>query len=201
MWMEWTKRLQAIAQNGITYSTGIFDIERYNQIQDVVAEIISNHTDHDFAKVKDYLTNEAGYSTPKVDVRGVVFENNKILLVKEKEDNRWTIPGGWADILKTPSENVECEVFEESGYKVKATRLMAVYDRDKHGHKPKHPYSIYKMFFLCKIIGGEANTNIETTDVGFFDINELPELSVARITKKQIRRLFELKDNPLTDFD
>lgn len=200
-WIEWTQKLQAIAQNGLTYSNNDFDIERYEQLQEIVAEIISNYTNHNFEEVKNYLSNETGYATPKIDVRGVVFKDNKVLLVKEKLDNLWTLPGGWADILYTPSENVEREVFEESGYKVKTTKLMAVYDRSKHGHLPIEPHSIYKMFFLCEIIGGEAKTNIETLAVDFFDINKLPELSVGRVTKKQIQNLFNKKDNPLTEFD
>lgn len=200
-WVEWTQKLQAIAQNGLTYSNSIFDIERYEQLQQIVTEIISNYTNHNFHHVKNYLSKETGYATPKIDVRGVVFKNNKILLVKEKSDNLWALPGGWADILKTPGENVEREVTEESGYQVKATRLMAVYDRSKHEHYPIHPHSIYKMFFLCKIIGGNSKPGIETLAVDFFDIDNLPDLSVARITNNQIHRLFNLKDNPLTEFD
>lgn len=122
-------------------------------------------------------------------------------MVKEKSDNLWTLPGGWADVLYTPGENVEREVLEESGYKVKAIKLLAVYDRSKHGHLPVHPHSIYKMFFLCQINGGGPKTGIETLAVDFFDIDNLPELSVGRVTQKQIQRLFELKDNPLTEFD
>ena len=150
-WVEWTQRLQAIAQNGLTYTDSPYDIERYEQLQKIVAEIIAAYTDEDFEKIKNYLSAESGYATPKIDVRGVIFKDNKILMVKEKVDNLWTLPGGWADVLYTPAENIEREVLEESGFIVKAKRLMAVYDRSKHGHSPVHPHSIYKMFFLCSI--------------------------------------------------
>ena len=200
-WVEWTQRLQAIAQNGLTYTDSPYDIERYEQLQKIVAEIIAAYTDEDFEKIKNYLSAESGYATPKIDVRGVIFKDNKILMVKEKVDNLWTLPGGWADVLYTPAENIEREVLEESGFIVKAKRLMAVYDRSKHGHSPVHPHSIYKMFFLCEIIGGEPKPNIETLAVDFFNLDNLPDLSLGRVTKKQIQKLYTLKDNPLTEFD
>jgi ADP-ribose pyrophosphatase YjhB (NUDIX family) len=200
-WIEWTQRLQAIAQNGLTYAKDKFDIERYKQLQEIASEIISNYTNHDFKEVQNYLTNETGYATPKIDVRGVVFKKEKILMVKDNADDRWTLPGGWADILQSPSENVEREVWEESGYKVKAKRLLAVYDRSKHGHHPEDPKYVYKMFFLCDIVGGSPQTSIETSAVDFFGSQELPEISYTRVTEKQIKRMFELKDMAQADFD
>jgi ADP-ribose pyrophosphatase YjhB (NUDIX family) len=200
-WIEWTQKLQAIAQNGLTYSKDIYDLDRYRQLQEIVAEIISSYTNHSFKKIQNYLTGESGYATPKIDVRGVVMKDDKLLLVREKKDNLWTLPGGWADPFETPSENIEREVFEESGYQVKATRLLAVYDRNKHGHRPFYPNYVYKMFFLCEIIGGESKTSMETSEVVFFDVTNLPELSVARVTAKQIHRMMELKDIPQTEFD
>ena len=155
-WIEWSQKLQAIAQNGLTYTKDKFDIERYKQIQKIVSEIISTNTNHDFDQVQNYITEETGYTTPKIDVRGVIFRDDKILMVKEKIDNRWTLPGGWADIYESPGENVEREVFEESGFKVKAVKLLAVYDRSKHGHQPEYPHYVYKMFFLCEMIGGST---------------------------------------------
>lgn len=200
-WIQWTQRLQAIAQNGLTYATDKFDIERYQQLQDIASEIIATYTNHEFHEVRNFLTGETGYATPKADMRGVVFQENKILLVKETSDNLWTLPGGWADVLGSPSENVEREVFEESGYLVKARRLLAVYDRSRHGHYPETPLYVYKFFFLCEIVGGEPKTSMETSEIGFFDVDALPELSVARVTEKQIRRMFELKALNQTDFD
>ena len=200
-WIEWAQRVQAIAQNGLTYATDKFDIERYKELQNIASEIIADHTDHEFEDIQDYLKDETGYATPKIDVRGVVFKDEKILLVKEMSDGKWTLPGGWADILASPSENVEREVYEESGYKVKATRILAVYDRSRHGHFPDYPHHVYKMFFLCEIISGEARASMETSAVRFFSVSDLPPLSLGRNTEKQLKRMFELKSLNEIDFD
>jgi ADP-ribose pyrophosphatase YjhB (NUDIX family) len=200
-WIEWSKKIQAIAQNGLTYAKDQFDIERYKQLQDIAADIISTYTNHDFQVVKNYLRNETGYATPKIDVRGVVFKENKILLVKEKIDRLWTLPGGWADVLESPSENVEREVLEESGYKTQAVRLLAVYDRSRHNHFPEYPSHVYKMFFLCKIISGGPRKGMETLEVDFFGRDVIPDLSKARVTYQQIQRMFYLRETDITEFD
>jgi ADP-ribose pyrophosphatase YjhB (NUDIX family) len=200
-WIEWTRKLQAIAQNGITYTKDKYDLERYHQLQHIAAEIAAEYTDHDFQRIKNYLGSQTGYATPKVDVRGVVLQADKILLVREEADNLWTLPGGWADIHQSPGENVEREVYEESGYHVKAVRLLAVYDRNRHGHIPAYPEYVYKMFFLCKITGGGPKPGPETSEVGFFEPGNLPDLSVARVTARQIMRMAELKNSDKTDFD
>lgn len=201
-WVEWAQKLQSLAQSGLTYTDNPFEIERYKMIMEITAEMVSYNANLEKEKVLDIFINEAGHATPKVDVRGVVFRDNKILLVKEKIDSKWTVPGGWADIGSTPAENAEREVFEESGYKVKAKKVLAVYDRNRQGHTP-FIFHLYKIFFLCEIIGGEARTNFETLDVGFFGLDELPELSTGRVTRKQIERFFEHLKNPHlpTDFD
>lgn len=201
-WLEWSQKLQSIAQSGLNYTKNEFEIERYNLIREIASEIISLQTGEDKSEINKFFASEAGHSTPKVDVRGVVFKENKILLVKEKVDGKWTVPGGWADVGSTPSENVEREVFEESGYLVKTKKVLAVYDRNKQGHTP-FIYHLYKIFFLCELTGGEAKASNETLDVRFFGEDELPELSTGRITEKQISRFFEhLRDpNLSTDFD
>jgi len=201
-WLELAQKLQSIAQSGLFYSDNQFEIERYKQIMEIAEEMISMQTGFDKDKIDHLFMSEAGHSTPKVDVRGVVFKDGKILLVKEKVDGKWTVPGGWADVGFSPSENAEREVFEESGYKVKAKKVLAVYDRNKQGHTP-YIFHLYKIFFLCEIVGGESKTSYETDDVGFFDLNELPPLSTGRITQKQIERFFEHYRNPdlPTDFD
>ena len=200
-WVEWAQRIQSIAQNGLAYATDKFDIERYKELQDLASEIISTHSDHEFSEIQDYLKEETGYATPKIDVRGVVFKDQKILLVKEYSDGKWTLPGGWADIMKSPSENVEREIYEESGFEVQAKRLLAVYDRSRHGHFPDYPHHVYKLFFACEINGGKARAGLETSDVGFFDLDNLPELSIGRVTEKQIKRMFELNTNGESEFD
>ncbi len=202
-WLSWAKELQAISQNGLTFCKNEFDIARYKQIRNIAAQMMSENSDSEFEYIQNLFDNEDGYSTPKVDVRAGVFKENKILLVKEISDGGWTLPGGWADPNESPKESVEREVVEESGFLVKAERLVAVYDRTKQKHTPPHPYHVYKMFFICKLIGGEAKNSNETDGVDFFTLNELPKLSDARIKKHQIARLFEHyeKQNLQADFD
>ncbi len=202
-WIEWARSLQAIAQNGLNYSENGFDRDRYIKIRDIAAEIITCHTDLDFEIVKNIFSKEEGHATPKVDVRGAVFKGDKILLVKEISDGGWTLPGGWADPNETPSESVEREVLEESGFIVKAKKIIAVYDRAKQGHVPPFPYHVYKIFFECELVGGEKSLSIETDGVEFFTRDEIPDLSLARTTRKQIKRIFEHYENPEipTDFD
>ncbi|BAY82307.1 NUDIX hydrolase [Calothrix parasitica NIES-267] len=201
-WLEWAQKIQATAQNGLTYTKNVFDIERYQFLQELAAEIIANHTNVEQGYLQDLFAQETGYATPKVDVRGAVFQDNKILLVKERSDGCWTLPGGWADVGESPSESVVKEILEESGYHTKATKLIAVYDRDKQGHPP-HPNYIYKLFFQCELVGGSASTSIETEDVGFFAEDNIPHLSLGRILPNQINKLFEHYRNPnlAADFD
>ena len=144
-----------------------------------------------------------GYATPKVDVRGVVFRESKLLFVRENTDGgRWTLPGGWADVNESPSEATVREVREESGFETRAVKLLALYDRDRQGHVPPYPFHIYKIFFLLELIGGSATPSIETSEVAFFGEHEVPELSVARVTYDEIRRFFAWQRNPVeTQFD
>lgn len=201
-WLELAQKLQSIAQSGLYYSTNEFEIERYKMVMEIAEEMISMKTGFNKEEIHRLFISEAGHSTPKVDFRGVVFKDDKILLVKEKVDGKWTVPGGWADVGFSPSENAEREVFEESGFRVKAKKVLAVYDRNKQGHTP-YIFHLYKIFFLCEITGGESKTSFETEDVGFFALDELPELSIGRVTRKQIERFFEHYKNPdlPTDFN
>lgn len=201
-WLEWVQKLQAIAQNGLTYSENPFDIERFKALQTISAEIMATHTNVEQSYVLDLFTREVGYATPKVEVRGAVFRDNTILLVKERVDGCWTLPGGWADVGETPSEVAVKEVYEESGYRTRAVKLIAVYDRDMQGHPP-FPHSVYKLFFLCELLGGSPSPSIETEEVGFFPEDGIPELSLGRVTPAQINRVFEHYRHPElpTDFD
>jgi ADP-ribose pyrophosphatase YjhB (NUDIX family) len=201
-WLEWVKRLQAIAQNGLTYATDHWDIERYEAVREIAAEIAAAQTATDLDQMRSLFAFEKGHTTPKVDVRGVVIQDGSILLVKERADGRWTLPGGWVDVGESPSEATVREVYEESGYRTRAVKLLALYDRRKHEHPP-HQYHIYKLFFQCEITGGEPTTSSETEGVGFFREDRLPELSVGRVTEAQIARFFEFSRHPdwPTDFD
>lgn len=202
-WLKWAKQLAALSQNGLTYAENPYDIERYEKVREIAVEMMASQSDLDAGKLLTIFQREEGYATPKVDVRGVVFRDGKILLIKERSDNLWSLPGGWADPGQSPTESVVREVFEESGFETQAHRLLAVYDRSKHPHKPPCPFHIYKLFFLCEITGGEAKTSYETIAVDFFAENELPELSITRILPFQIARMFEHYRNPNlpTDFD
>jgi len=202
-WLEWAQTLQSLAQAGLTYSPNPFDIERYQHIRQVAAEIISTYTQADLPVIQTLFEQQSGYTTPKVDVRAVVFRDNKILLVKELLDHGlWTLPGGWVDVNEPPSHAAEREAWEESGYQVKAEKLLAVYDRNQHGFPP-YLFHTYKMFILCRLVGGAPATSIETGGAEFFAEESLPPLSVARTTPQVIQRMFEHHRHPewATDFD
>ena len=195
-WLDWAKRLQAIAQNGLTFAEGHFDVERYEQVRQIAAEMLADKADAKIEDVLELFAREKDYATPKVDVRGAAFRDGRILLVKERSDGKWALPGGWADVGESPSENVEREVWEESGFSVKAKRLAAVYDRSKHPHEPLTHYHIYKLFFICEITAGEATTSYETEQVEFFDENDLPKLSITKTLPEQIAKMFEYYRRP-----
>ncbi len=201
-WLDWAQRLQASAQDGLAYCDNPHDRLRYESIRQIAAEIAAEHSGEEPERVLDLFSRETGYATPKLDVRGVVFRDDAILLVKELQDGLWTLPGGWLDVGESPSEAVEKEVREESGYEVRAVKLLAVYDRNKHGHPPLF-HHIHKLFILCDLIGGEARTSIETGGAEFFREDEIPELSISRVTPAQITRMFEHSRHPEwpADFD
>ncbi len=197
-WLQWAKRLQAVAQNGLTFTEGHFDRERYEEVRQIAAEILASKAETRVEDVLDLFVREKDYATPKVDTRAAVFKDEKILMVKERSDGKWSLPGGWADIAESPRESVEREVWEESGFKVKATRLAAVYDRSKHLHRPLMHYHIYKLFFICEIVGGSPATSDETEEVAFCPEDDLPELSITKILPHQIAAMFEHYRRPET---
>ncbi|MBA9042746.1 ADP-ribose pyrophosphatase YjhB (NUDIX family), partial [Bacillus aryabhattai] len=184
-WLNWAKQLQSLAQAGLAYSKDIYDIERFELIRNISVEMLSQQTGMEKTVIKDLFASETGYATPKVDIRAVIFKDNKILMVKENSDGSWSLPGGWADIGLTPSEVAVKEVKEESGFDVKAVKLLAVMDMKCHPHPPS-PFHIYKMFIQCEIIGGQPMKGVETSAVEFFAENKLPPLSIARNTQTQI---------------
>ncbi|MFJ7666177.1 NUDIX hydrolase [Lysinibacillus sp. NPDC097195] len=194
-WLDWAKRIQAISQAGLTFSKDMYDIERFEELRNISAEIMAQYTELDMTKVKELFTNETGYQTPKVDVRGVVFKNQRLLMVKETIDDKWALPGGFCDIGLSPAENVVKEVKEESGFDVMPVRILALLDKNKHPHPPE-PYHYYKLFILCEIIGGQAAIGVETNNVEFFSEQHLPPLSTNRNTVSQIHLLFEFLRTP-----
>ena len=202
-WLRWARGLQAIAQNGLTYATEAYDRERYQAVREVAAEMMAARAGTDIESVLDLFANESGYATPKVDVRGAAFRDDGVLLVREASDGRWSLPGGWADVNDSPSENIVREIAEESGFETKVLKLAAVLDRSKHPHVPAEPHHVYKMFFICEINGGAPKANHEILDVGFFGEDSLPELSLGRVLPDQIERMFDHWRRPglPTEFD
>lgn len=194
-WLDLAQELQAIAQTGLTYTKDPYDRERYEQIRELSVRIMSDFTGTDMAVVRELFANEKGYATPKVDVRAVVFQEDRILMVRERMDGAWSLPGGWADIGFTPSEVAVKETREETGYEVRPVRLLAVLDKKRHPHPPSL-YYIYKLFIQCEIVGGAAAAGLETSDVRFFAEDELPQLSVERNTASQLSLMFEYGRNP-----
>jgi ADP-ribose pyrophosphatase YjhB (NUDIX family) len=190
--LDWVKRLQAIAQSGLTYAEDPYDVERYEQVRRIAAEMAASRSGASVDRIDDLFARESGYATPKLDIRAVIVdEEGAVLLVREKEDGLWTLPGGWVDVGESPSEALEREVKEESGYSVRAARLLALWDRDKHPHPPL-PFHVYKLVFLCELLGGDPlKASMETEGVGFFPKDALPELSLGRVTPGQIERLLE----------
>jgi ADP-ribose pyrophosphatase YjhB (NUDIX family) len=193
------KRLQSIAQAGIFYSEDKpFDRERYEEISQLSVQILSNLTDEPIEKIGNLFTQERdGYQTPKVDIRAVVFnESGEILMVKEKVDGCWSLPGGWADVGYTPAEVAVKEVQEETGLEVKTIRLLAVMDKRNHPH-PLEGWYVYKIFILCEKSGGTiSKKTTETSDIQYFSLENLPPLSEPRNVYSQIKMMFEYRDNP-----
>lgn len=188
-WLDWAVKLQAIAQSGLHYGKDKFDLERYEQIRDIAAEMISYKTEIPIDKVKDLFCNEFGYQTPKLDTRAAIFKDNKILLVKES-NGKWSMPGGWVDVDLSLKESAIKEVWEEAGLKVTADKMIAIQDREKH-NLPVYAYKICKVFVQCTVIEGNFQKNIETTDSGYFGLEELPELSEEKNTVDQIKMCFD----------
>jgi ADP-ribose pyrophosphatase YjhB (NUDIX family) len=200
--LDWARRLQAIAQTGIAYGEpSAYDRERYAQVRRIAAEMMS--TDGGVDALDDQLAREIGHATPKLDVRGVVFRADEILLVRERAEGWWTLPGGWADVGESPSEAVAREVCEESGYETRVVKLLALYDRDRHAYGP-HQWHIWKAVFLCELSDDEqVELESETDEAEFLGRGRLPELLHARATTTLIDRVFEHKANPEwpADFD
>lgn len=200
--LDWARKVQAIAQNGLLFSKDSFDRDRYTQLKDLSDSILAAELDIPLGKARALWEKEDGYVTPKVDVRGGVFDGDRVLLVRERSDGRWTLPGGWVDVNDTPSDAVVREIFEESGYRAKATKLAMLVDKNRHPHPPS-VHHIYKLFFLCELTGGAARTSNETDGVDFFPVHSLPDLSVGRALSSQIERLYahQLNRSLPTDFD
>ncbi len=187
-WLEWAREIQGLSQNGLAYTTSEYDRERYHRLREIAAEIIEQHTTLEREAVLDNFSLHPGYATPKVDVRGAIVQEGRILLVQEASDQRWSLPGGWADVGDFPSEVAVREVWEESGFNVIVRKLIATYDCNRRG-TPLAFYHAYKLIFLCELIGGQACTSHETLAVNFFDFDALPPLSLERTNPRHLEEI------------
>ncbi|WP_028042170.1 NUDIX hydrolase N-terminal domain-containing protein [Candidatus Stoquefichus massiliensis] len=182
--------MQSLAQAGLYYGHDKFDLERYERIRELAADMLAICLEMPVSKIKDVFCHEEGYQTPKLDTRAAIFnEMGEILLVQEN-DGLWSLPGGWVDMNTSIKENTEKEVKEEAGLDVKAIKIIAIMDRDKH-NLPRYLYKVIKVFVMCEVISGHFEENIETIQCQYFAAQQLPELSTAKNNKKQIEMCFE----------
>lgn len=189
-WLKWAIEIQSLAQAGLTYTDNVYDIERYERLREISAEIIEEKSNISLDKVKDLFCNETGYQTPKIDTRAVVFKDNKILLTHEN-NGTWSLPGGWCDVLESVGSNTKKEVKEETGLDVETVKIISIQDRNKH-NKPIYAYGVCKVFILCNITGGEFTPNIETTEIKYFSLDEIPDnLAEEKTNREQIEMCFK----------
>lgn len=201
-WLKWAIEIQSLAQAGLTYTDNVYDIERYERLREISAEMIAEKSDISLDKVKDLFCNETGYQTPKIDTRAAIFKDNKILLTHEN-NGTWSLPGGWCDVLESVGSNTKKEVKEETGLDVESVKIISIQDRNKH-NKPIYAYGVCKVFVLCNVTGGEFTKNIETTEIKYFSLDEIPSnLAEEKTNKEQIEMCFKaIKDkNWQTQFD
>jgi ADP-ribose pyrophosphatase YjhB (NUDIX family) len=193
-WLTWAREIFSLSQSGLTYSGNEYDLQRYRRLQEITAEIIEAHSRIDKRSALESFSMQAGYITPKIDVRGAVIRAGKILLIQERADGKWAMPGGWADLGDAPASVAEREVWEESGFRVKAEKVVAVIDANRV--EPLEFYHAYKIIFLCRLLEGEPRTSYETLAVDFFDLNDLPLLSSYRTSESMLKEVFAHEKDP-----
>jgi len=184
-WLEWGREIQQLSQTGLAFATTEYEIQRYTRLYEIAAEMVEMSTFLTSGELVENFSAQPGYATAKIDVRGAVMREGRILLVQERRDEKWCMPGGWADVGDLPSEMVAREVWEESGFQVEARKVLGVFDANRVG-RPLEFYHAYKIVFLCEITGGEARASDETMDVGFFDFDDLPPLSEQRTNERHL---------------
>ncbi len=194
-WLEWAREIQGLAQTGIHYARDDFQRQRYERLMQISAEIVSDYSTLEYSRALESFSQPIGYATPRVDVRGAVFHEQRLLMVRERMDGNWTLPGGWADVGDIPSQAAEREVREEAGFLCKATKVIGVYDANRSG--PLELFHAFKIVFLCELTGGEASASLETSEVRFFGRDELPQgLSGERTRARHIQDAFACLDDP-----
>lgn len=195
VWKQWAQELQFLAQCSLAYSKDKFDRERSERIREIACEMLSFKYDLPLEKIKMDFAGEIGYQTPKVETRAAVIKDNKILLVKEQFDGKWALPGGYQDVNMSIRENVIKESSEEAGAEVNPIKVVAVLDYNRH-HHVNFPLGMVKIFVLCEYINHSFNENTETLGAEFYSLDDLPELSITRTTKKQLEMCFECYKDP-----
>ncbi|WP_299288672.1 NUDIX hydrolase [uncultured Mucilaginibacter sp.] len=194
--LDYAKRLKAMAHLGLTYANNEYDRERYHELEQISLEMMQQVSGQPLAEISAYFNTKKEYITPKVDIRAVIFNDQKqLLLVREKADGKWSLPGGWADIGFSPKEIAVKEALEETGFNVKPVKLLAIFDKRCHPHPPQPDY-VYKIFIQCEIINGEKTRAFDIMDVSFFDQNSIPGLSEDRVLPAQINLMFEYLADP-----
>ena len=193
-WLEWAREIQQLSQTGLAFASTNYEKERYVRLLEIVAEIIAEHTQLERDSIKKEMMELPGYATPKVDVRAAVVNDDKILLVQERTDNKWAMPGGWADVGDLPSEVAIRETKEESGFDVKPVKVIGVFDANRKPERLEF-FHAFKIVFLCELIGGEATPSDETLDARFFSFDDLPEFSPNRTNARHLNEIIaHLKD-------
>ena len=194
-WLAWAREIQALSQSGLHYVENDYQRQRYLRLAEIAAEMLQAGTGIDQAALQEVIAAQRGYATPKVDVRGAVFQDGCLLMVRERMDGRWTLPGGWADVGNVPSQAAEREVLEEAGFIVKARKLVGVYDNNRLS--PLEVFHAFKLVFLCEILGGTPSPSDETSEVCFFARGEIPEqLSGERTLPRHIQDAFAALADP-----
>jgi len=188
LWLRWAQEIQSLSQTGLMYATKGYDAQRYRRFMEISAEIVQNHTNLDKDQLLDTFLVQTGYATPKIDVRGAVIRDGKILLVQERADKRWCMPGGWADVGELPSQSIVREMREESGFEVAPRKVIGIYDANRDGI-PLEFYHAYKIVFLCEMLGGQARPSEETLAVAFFGFENLPPLSRFRTNDRHLAEI------------
>ena len=194
-WLDWAKELQDISQNALAYCRDPYDIERFHRIRAISAEMMAEITDLPVQKVREYFCAGDGYQTPKIETRAAVIRDGGILLVRERGNGLWSMPGGWVDYNLSVRRNVVKEVLEEAGMVVEAERLIALEDRNRH-HADRHAHEILTVLVLCRYVSGEFVPNTETTDCGFFTPDRLPPLGTGRTTHEHIELSYRALEDP-----
>ena len=202
-WTAVARELQAIAQTGLTFAKDAYDIARYHRLHEIAVAMAAEGFSLDPGLVGEHFARQSGYATPQVDVRAAVFRDDRVLLVCERSDGRWTLPGGWADVNLSPAENAVKETAEEACVEVAVRELAGVYDRRLHPYRPSLPGHVYKLYFVCDLLAGEPGPGDETTAAGFFPLDDLPELSLARTIEPHLRAAYahHLDPDLPTEFD